>query len=538
MVAASKLPVNTNASAMQMADTIFGDGVMVIDASYTGAQNSSGIYSNGNSVSPGVVPGDTGVIFSTGNASDFTNSASSLPWWLGGGSQQANQDDNTTTNTSGPNNVAGFNAIAGGNTYDASYIDVDFIPDGDTLTMQFVFASEEYPEYTMSQFQDVVGVWINGSHVPLSVAGGATTPSAVNPDTHANLFRDNTGSDYNTEMDGFTVTLALTIPVRAGELNSIRIGIADTGDSSYDSNLLIAGNSMQTKFLANDDADDIFIGQTKVIDVLANDTSPAGSLKVTHVNGVSVTAGATVTLPTGQTVTLNADGTLTVVNDLDVEEVTFTYGVGPAAGGPALDTGFVTLNSIPCFVGGTRVMTAQGERAVETLAPGDMVLTMDDGPQPLRWIGRRRVEAEGRFAPIRIAAGALSPGHGALMLSPQHRVLLTDHRADLLFGDAEVLVAAKDLVNDSTIRPAPGGQVEYIHLLFDRHQVIWAEGLPTESFLPGPQALDQFEQAVLDELFALFPELDPETGLGYAPAARPLLRGYEAQVLLADPRAA
>lgn len=74
MVAASELNYTTNAGAMQMAQTIFGDGVNVVGASYSGDKNSSAIYSGGDSISPGVTPGDTGVILSTGKAKDFTNS--------------------------------------------------------------------------------------------------------------------------------------------------------------------------------------------------------------------------------------------------------------------------------------------------------------------------------------------------------------------------------------------------------------------------------------------------------------------------------
>ncbi|MFD1809755.1 Hint domain-containing protein [Gemmobacter lanyuensis] len=149
----------------------------------------------------------------------------------------------------------------------------------------------------------------------------------------------------------------------------------------------------------------------------------------------------------------------------------------------------------------------------------------------MRWIGRRTVPATGNFAPIRIAAGAFGD-HGTLLVSPQHRVLLRDAMAELLFGEDEVLVAAKDLLNHDGVCRVEGGQVEYVHLLFDRHQVIWAEGLPTESFLPGPQMSHSFDGAVLQELVTLFPELDPMTGHGYGPAARRMLRGYEAQLLL------
>jgi len=79
----------------------------------------------------------------------------------------------------------------------------------------------------------------------------------------------------------------------------------------------------------------------------------------------------------------------------------------------------------------------------------------------------------------------------------------------------------------------PGGEVTYVHLMFDRHQVIYSEGLATESFLPGPQILTLFEQPVAEEICALFPELDPETGAGYSPAARPALKAYEGRLLAA-----
>ena len=75
--------------------------------------------------------------------------------------------------------------------------------------------------------------------------------------------------------------------------------------------------------------------------------------------------------------------------------------------------------------------------------------------------------------------------------------------------------------------------VEYVHLLFDRHQVIYSAGLTTESFLPGPQTTQSFEREIVDEICAIFAELDPETGEGYSPAARQMLKGYEARVWMA-----
>jgi hypothetical protein len=522
MVAASELPINTvreGTTATQMAQTIFGNGVTVTGATYYGDNDSAGIYTGGDAVAPGVTPGDTGVILSTGNVQDFTNS-----------SGQANQDTDTSTNTSGTNNFGQYNSAAGARTYDAATLDVDFIPDTDVMTMQFIFSSEEYPEFENSIYQDFVGVWINGSLVPMDVGNGDVDPGNVNTTNNINMYVNNQNDDFNTEMDGFTITLTLTMNVNAGETNSIRIAIADVSDTNYDSNLLIAGDSIQTDLVALSDNIDLFPDGDKVIDVLANDINNGpGSLTITQINGVDVVAGDTITLPTGQTVELNADGTFTVTGDGDVENFNFTYTID---NGIDTDVGFVNATGVPCFVAGTMIATPDGERPAETLVPGDLVLTQDDGPQPLRWIGTREVAATGDFAPIHIRANTFGM-HRDLLVSPLHRVLIRDNLAELLFGEAEVLIAARDLVNDRSVRRRAGGEVTYVHLLFDRHQVVFSEGLETESFLPGPQTTKSFEREIVDEICAIFPEIDPETGQGYSPAARRTLKRYEADLLRA-----
>jgi hypothetical protein len=505
MATGAELSYNTSASALQMANTIFGSGVTVTGASYSGPANSSAIYSNGQ-LAAGVTPSDSGVILSTGNVRDFTQS---------GG--DPNRQTGTSTDTSGATNNAQFNAVAGTRTYDAVWLDANFIPDGNVMTMNFVFASEEYPEYVNSNFNDFLGVWVNGQYVPISVGNGTTAINNINPVTEPNLFISNTNDRYNTEMDGFTLTLKLTIPVNPGVVNTIRIGIADTGDAQYDSNVLIAADSVQTVLVALDDSQTLIPTGAKTVDVLANDVHlPGANLVITELNGIPVVAGQIITLPSGQELRLNADGTITIFGDGDAENLHFTYTVSDGQGHS--DTGLVTINSVPCFVAGT-------------LRPGDLVQTLDDGPQPLRWIGSRTVPAAGPLAPICIRAGAFG-NHRKLLVSPQHRILMRDSLAELMFGTSEVLVAAKDLVNDHSVRRVPGGDVEYVHLLFDRHQIVLAEGLASESFLPGPQVLGDFPRETLDEITGLFPELCPETGTGYGPPARRSLRGYEARALI------
>ena len=523
MVDASELDITTvreGTNARALAEEIFGNGVTVTDATFFGDIDSAGIYTGGDSTSPGVVPGDSGVILSTGNAQDFTNS-----------NGQANQRTNTSTNTSGTNNFSQYNNAAGGTTFDAATLDVDFIPENDTLTMQFVFASEEYPEFANSIYQDFFGVWINGQLVEHDVGDGDTDPFNISTTNNINLYVNNTTDEFNTEMDGFTITLTLTIDVIPNETNSIRIALADVGDSNFDSNVLIAGDSVQTNLVALSDDVEVFPDGTKTFDVLANDlnNSVGSTLTITHINGQPVSVGTEIILPTGQAVTLNADGTITVVGDGDEENFNFTYTVD---NGVDTDVGFVNATSVPCFVAGTLIATPDGDRRAETLQPGDLVMTKDEGAQPLRWIGARQVAATGTFAPIHIRANTLGQ-HRDLLVSPLHRVLIRDNLAELLFGEAEVLVTARDLVNDRSITRREGGRVTYVHLLFDRHQVVFSEGLETESFLPGPQTASSFEADMVEEIYSIFPELDPETGVGYPIAARRTLKRYEAELLRA-----
>lgn len=517
MVSAIEIPVTTvreGTSAEDMANAIFGNGVSVESASYTGDVDSAGIFNVDNDDALGATPGRTGVILSTGDAEDYTNS-----------SGEANQSNFTSTNTRGQNNNSDFNAAAGVRTYDASYLDVDFIPDHDVMTMQFTFSSDEFPEFQNSIFQDLVGVWVNGQLVEMEVGNGDIDPGNVNNTTNENLYVDNTNDGFNTEMDGFTVTLSLTMVVKPGELNTIRLGIADVGDSSFDSNLLIAANSVQTELVAITDTVSVNPDGSNTINVLDNDLSPSNStLTITHVNGQPVSLNSEVILPTGQKVIVGENGELTIEGDGDDEDFNFTYAISD---GVNTDTGFVNATSIPCFVAGTRIATPCGDVLVEDLRPDDLVLTQDDGPQALRWVGTRTVAAVGDFAPILIRAGTFG-GHDDVMVSPLHRVLIRDSLSELLFGEAEVLIAAKDLVNDHSVIRRNGGEVTYVHLMFDKHQVVFSDGLATESFLPGPQTVKSMEAEAVDEICAIFPELDPHTGDGYSPAARRMLKGYEA----------
>lgn len=207
---------------------------------------------------------------------------------------------------------------------------------------------------------------------------------------------------------------------------------------------------------------------------------------------------------------------------------------GGMSGSAVLSDGSVVSFSeietlIICFTEGTRIATAQGLRPVQDLRIGDLVVTRDHGLQPVRWAGQRRVAAEGNFAPVRFDAGTIG-NERPLLVSPQHRMLIRGGEVNMLFGEGEVLASAKHLINGGSVREMPGGCVTYVHLLFDGHEIIYAEGTPSESFYPGDTGLGAVEDAVREELFTLFPELrDPVAS--YGDTARMCLRKHEAQLM-------
>ena len=171
---------------------------------------------------------------------------------------------------------------------------------------------------------------------------------------------------------------------------------------------------------------------------------------------------------------------------------------------------FESTNVI-CFTPGTMIATPSGPRRIETLREGDRVLTRDNGPQPIAWVGDRTLSAgelaaAPRLRPITIAPEALG-GSQALTVSPQHRLLIEGARAELMFDEPEVLVPAVSLLGGDMAWRADVPGVRYIHLLFERHEVIWANGVATESLHPGDQALDALAEAGRQEVVTLFPDL-------------------------------
>ena len=191
-------------------------------------------------------------------------------------------------------------------------------------------------------------------------------------------------------------------------------------------------------------------------------------------------------------------------------------------GASADSSSFTVENTgVVCFTPGIRILTNKGLVPVEELKVGDRVQTMDNGYQPIvwtgmRWIGQRVLEAQPELRPVLIQPGSSLGNEVPLMVSPQHRFVLPGH----LVGDAlsahEAFIRAKFLPElfDSRARIANGQKtVSYVHIMTARHEIVFAEGVPTETFWPGPQALRSLSTQARDDLFANFPEL------GQTPAA-------------------
>ncbi|NKX43993.1 Hint domain-containing protein [Roseicyclus persicicus] len=189
------------------------------------------------------------------------------------------------------------------------------------------------------------------------------------------------------------------------------------------------------------------------------------------------------------------------------------------------------FENVICFVRGTLILTENGYVPVEDLREGDILITLDHGPQPIRWIASSQTMAFGSHAPVRIRRGKFGNARD-LWVSQQHRMLVADWRSDFFFGLNEVLCSAKHLVDDKDVEIVTGGVVEYFHVMLDRHEIIFAEGTATESFFPGDVGLAVLSTSARRDLYARFPKLIDGSEV-YGDLARPTVARWEGTLLAA-----
>ncbi|WP_322893664.1 MULTISPECIES: Hint domain-containing protein [unclassified Yoonia] len=161
---------------------------------------------------------------------------------------------------------------------------------------------------------------------------------------------------------------------------------------------------------------------------------------------------------------------------------------------------------VACFASGTMIRTPSGDVLIETLRVGDLVLTWRGEEKPIRWIGqsvlsKAALGANPKLRPIVISRDVLGSVRD-LTVSPQHAFVVGDK--------ADMLVRATHMVQNGWkgVRVATGKRgITYHHMMLDTHDIIIAEGVPSETMYPGPMSLGAMDQAQLDELFAIFPDL-------------------------------
>lgn len=353
------------------------------------------------------------------------------------------------------------------------------------------------------------GIWLtNIQYETVPTAGGNDT--LLGGDGNDTLYGEY-GDDF---LDG-----GLGSDTLYGESGADSI-IGDTG-----ADLLGGGDGNDTIVGSENDT---ILGGTGDDYIQLEDLGEAGS-------GTITIDGGTSNQTTGDTLDLNglADRSTLIRN---VDEVT-----GETSGSVTLLDGtivtFSNIDQVICFTPGTQILTETGFRAIEDLKVGDGLVTMDNGIQTLAWIGSRSVPAVANFAPIRITKSALPGLENDLVVSPQHKMLLSGGDVDLHFGTDEVFAPAAHLVNGDTIRREEGGMVTYIHLMLPQHEVIFAEGAPTESFHVGKMGLKSLSAESKEDLFDAFPHLrfNPDA---YGPTARRCLRSYETAALTGSTHAA
>lgn len=194
---------------------------------------------------------------------------------------------------------------------------------------------------------------------------------------------------------------------------------------------------------------------------------------------------------------------------------------------------FETINfDIICFASGSLISTPTGQKPVEELKVGDLVDTVDNGAQPVRWIQSRHLskatlEANPHLRPVLIRAGALGAGlpERDLLVSPQHRLLVSSKLAERMFGRQQVLIAAKQLLELEGFDFAECETVTYVHFLCDKHEIVYGEGAPCESLYVGEQTLKSLGADEVQEIAQLFPELLGCDALTQMVPARHLVSG-------------
>ncbi len=404
----------------------------------------------------------------------------------------------------------------------------------DTLTIGDGFTTNE--DIDTNGGNDSIAIGDNATIEKIETGDGDDT-IAIGDNLTADDIKTGDGADDLTIGDGATVEKI------------------ETGDG--DDTIAIGDNLTADDIKTGDGADDLTIGDGATVDDIdsgkGDDSISFGDNLVA--DDIKTGDGADdLTFGDGATVddvkTGKGDDVVTIGDDFTGDKVETNDGfdyvtIGTSAviddldGGKDFDVLATKTNlpnvsnfeSIICFARGTLIRTARGEIPVEFLAASDWIVTANNGVQRIRWAGSSVVCGKAELAPIRIAKNALG-NKRELWVSKQHRILVGDWRTELLFGEREVLAPANSLVDGAMIKSVEVDTIEYYHILFDRHEVVFSEGIPTESFHPGHVGLGALSEQSREEIFHIFPTLRSSPS-SFGPSARHTLKAYEGRLLAA-----
>lgn len=347
--------------------------------------------------------------------------------------------------------------------------------------------------------------------VTVDLATGSGTGGDAQGDTLSSI-ENVAGSSFGDTLTGSSASNVITGGAGDDSINAG--GRNDTVDGGTGSDTIDGGTGNDS--LTGGAGDDVFVvsagsGADTISDFDVNDSDGDGRYNdQLDLSGLTDAQGNPIQLAD---VTVTDDGFGNALLSFPNGETILLQGVSPAQMSTSSQ---MTSAGVPCFTSGTLILTARGEVAIEHLTLGDMVQTMDNGLQPIRWIGRRRLEeaelkGEPRIRPICMPSG-FNGLHSRTFVSPQHGMFLDSDQT----GTVSCLARAKHLAELSgPARTANGKKiVTYFHLLFDEHQIVFGNGAAFESFYPGPYALSIFTAETIVELESLIP------GLGHMPVAQ------------------
>ncbi len=408
---------------------------------------------------------------------------------------------------------------------DADVIELDAGLAGDTVVGgETTTSGTDTDRLDTSAISTDVGVTYSGDEAG-SVASGGDTASF----SEIEALQLGAGND---SVDAATTTSGVTVDAGAGDDTLLGGAGDDTLLGGDDDDSLIGGEGADSLVGgAGSDRFDLGSGDTAE----GEDGDDFFSIGPDDLDGTTITVtGGESGETAGDTLHITGPATIDMIG---AESGTVTWMDGTKLNFSEIEQ----VHYTPCFTPGTLIKTLDGERDAADILPDDIVLTRDNGYQAVRWAGRKTLShaeltATPALRPVKIAKGALGQGvpERDMVVSPQHRVVMSGYAIELLFGEDEVLVPATHLVGRPGItRICPDEGVTYVHFMFDHHELVMSDGAWTESFQPGDLSLAGLDQEQRDELLTLFPELAQEGGRKAYGAARMSLKSYQAR-LLAD----